>query len=42
MAKYQGLAEPQKLGMLQGQIRVYGDLKDPLPVEIAASFGISE
>ena len=42
ITKYQGLAEPRKLGMLKGQIKVHGDLKDPLPADIAASFGIAE
>ncbi len=42
LTKYQGLAEPRKLGILKGQIKVHGDLKDPLPADIAAAFGISE
>ncbi len=42
ITKYQGLAEPRKLGMLKGRIKVHGDLKDPLPADIAAAFGISE
>ncbi len=42
ITKYQGRAEPRKLGMLKGQIQVHGDLKDPLPVDIAAAFGIAD
>ncbi len=42
LTKYQGLAAPRKLGMLKGQIKVHGDLKDPLPVDIAAAFGLPE
>ncbi len=41
ITKYQGLAEPRKLGMLKGQIKVHGDLKDPMPADVGAAFGIA-
>ena len=41
ITRYQGPSEPRKLGMFKGQIKVYGDLKDPLPADIATAFGIA-
>jgi hypothetical protein len=42
LTKYQGLAAPRKLGTLEGQIQVHGDLKDPMPADISAAFGLPE
>lgn len=32
--------EPRNLGKLEGKIQIEGDLKDPLPDDIAAAFGM--